>query len=241
MKPIYIPKGKAKEYGDYAINIYTGCPHRCYYCFAPSVLRKEREDFHSNVKARDNIVESVKKQIESEGINDRLIHLCFTCDPYPLGHDSIPTREIIWAIKESGNHVQILTKNGIGAQRDFDLLDGEDWFGVTYAGYKTSPVLPPEEEQNAGCPFDRFRALVLAKSKGINTWVSCEPVFITEAIYRLIETGEYIDLFKIGKLNYHPSEINWKEFGAECERLCIEYGRNYYIKEDLRKAMDLGK
>ena len=27
MKPIYIPSGKAKEYGDYAINIYTGCPH----------------------------------------------------------------------------------------------------------------------------------------------------------------------------------------------------------------------
>ena len=24
MKPIYVPKGKAKEYGDYAINIYTG-------------------------------------------------------------------------------------------------------------------------------------------------------------------------------------------------------------------------
>lgn len=24
MRPIYTPKGKAKEYGDYAINIYTG-------------------------------------------------------------------------------------------------------------------------------------------------------------------------------------------------------------------------
>lgn len=30
MKPIYIPKGAAKEYGDYAINIYTGCPHGCF-------------------------------------------------------------------------------------------------------------------------------------------------------------------------------------------------------------------
>lgn len=38
MKPIYEPKGRAKEYGDCAINIYTGCPHRCYYCFAPGVL-----------------------------------------------------------------------------------------------------------------------------------------------------------------------------------------------------------
>ena len=46
MKPIYEPKGKAKEYGDYAINIYTGCPHECFYCFAPSVLRKVKDDFH---------------------------------------------------------------------------------------------------------------------------------------------------------------------------------------------------
>ena len=43
MKPIYKPKGAAKEYGDYAINIYTGCPHGCFYCFAPTVLRKERQ------------------------------------------------------------------------------------------------------------------------------------------------------------------------------------------------------
>ena len=52
MKPLYIPKGKAKEYGDYAVNIYTGCPHRCYYCFAPNVLHRDRETFHANVAPR---------------------------------------------------------------------------------------------------------------------------------------------------------------------------------------------
>jgi hypothetical protein len=32
-KPIYQPSGKAAEYGDYAINIYTGCRRlkRTYY------------------------------------------------------------------------------------------------------------------------------------------------------------------------------------------------------------------
>lgn len=238
MKPIYTPKGAAKEYGDYAINIYTGCPHRCYYCFAPSVLRRDREAFHANVAPREGIVEAVKRQLEKERLTEKLIHLCFTCDPYPLGVDSIVTRDIIKLLKDAGNHVQILTKNGIGAQRDFDLLDNKDWFGVTYAGYKTSPVLPPKEEPNAGWPIDRFRALVLAKNKGINTWVSCEPVFDTEAIYRLIETGEYIDLFKIGKLNYHPSSVNWAEFGKNAEALCKQLGRNYYIKDSLRQEMN---
>ena len=59
MKPIYIPKGKAKEYGDYAINIYTGCPHRCYYCFAPSVLHRDREAFHGHIEPRPGIIEAV--------------------------------------------------------------------------------------------------------------------------------------------------------------------------------------
>lgn len=120
-KPIYVPKGKAKEYGDYAINIYTGCPHRCFYCFAPLVLRRDRETFHTIVKPQEHIVEEVRKQIEREHITGQLIHLCFTCDPYPTGYDSTPTREIIKILKGSGNHVQILTK-GDGS-RDFDLLD----------------------------------------------------------------------------------------------------------------------
>lgn len=85
MKPLYVPKGKAKEYGDYAINIYTGCPHRCYYCFAPNVLHRDRETFHANVAPRPGLVEALKQQLEKEQVKGQLIHLCFTCDPYPPG------------------------------------------------------------------------------------------------------------------------------------------------------------
>lgn len=95
MKPIYEPRGAAKEYGDYALNIYTGCPHRCFYCFAPGVLRRDKETFHSVVQPRENIVEETRKQLEREKITGKLIHLCFTCDPYPTGYDSTTTREII--------------------------------------------------------------------------------------------------------------------------------------------------
>ena len=79
-----------------------------------------------------------------------------------------------------------------------------------------------------------------AKSKGIKTWVSCEPVLEVEAIYRLIiEYGDSIDLFKIGKLNYMKSDINWRDFGETCEKLCKLHNRNYYIKEDLRAFMEV--
>lgn len=234
MKPIYEPRGAAKEYGDLAINIYTGCPHRCTYCYSPQILHMDKEKFHSCVEPRKDIVNEVRKQIEREKITGKLIHLCFTCDPYPIGYDTTPTREIIKILKESGNHVQILTKSA--ETRDLDLLDENDWFGVTIScGVGTASA----EEPNAAKPTDRIMAISAARSRGIKTWVSCEPVLEAGAIFAIIGLyGEVFDKFKIGKLNYRPSSINWYEFGHECERLCTEYGRNYYIKDGLRKEME---
>lgn len=225
MKPIYEPKGKAKEYGDLAINIYTGCPHRCYYCFAPNVLHKDREQFHTCIEPRKNIVEEVKKQLEKEQIKGKLIHLCFTCDPYPVGYDTTPTREIIKAIKESGNNVQILTK-GDGS-RDFDLLDENDWYGITLDGIKT------ESER------DRLNSLAEAHSRGIKTWVSFEPVTNEREFFIGLHCVQFVvDKVKIGKLNYYPSNINWKEFGEKAEALCKSLGIEYYIKDSLREEMN---
>lgn len=64
-----------------------------------------------------------------------------------------------------------------------------------------------------------------------------EPVYEPQYIYDLIKYADYIDEFRIGKLNYFPSDISWKEFGMKCEKLCKEYGRNYMIKEGLRAEM----
>lgn len=223
MKPIYEPKGAAKEYGDYALNIYTGCPHRCYYCFAPQVLHRNREQFHSVVEPRANIVEETRKQLEREDFRGKTIHLCFTCDPYPTGYDTTPTQEIIKLLKEHGCHVQILTK-GDGS-RDFDLLDENDWYGVTYDGSRPNYV-----------PI----GLCFARNKGIKTWISFEPVVNAEAVLAKIvwaaEVG--IDKVKIGKLNYHPSSIDWEAFGRKAEEICRKYGLDYYIKDSLRKEME---
>ena len=226
MKPIYVPKGRAKEYGDYAINIYTGCPHRCYYCFAPNVLRRDREIFHSNVKARENIVVETAKQIERENITGKLIHLCFTCDPYPTGYDTSATRKIIKLLKDSGNNVQILTK-GDGS-RDFDLLDNGDWYGITIDGMAHGVYEPS----------DRLVDVYSAKRMGIKTWCSFEPVVNADNVLDCLkECADMFDKVKIGKLNYYPSDIDWHNFGNKVEALCKELGTDYYIKDSLREEM----
>lgn len=231
MKPIYRPSGKAAEYGDYAINIYTGCPHRCYYCFAPKVLRKDKEKFHSFVEPRVGIVNALRAQLEKEDITNKLIHLCFTCDPYPKGYDTTITREIIKLIKEYGNNVQILTKSD--GSRDFDLLGENDWYGISISGAKY------DDEPNAESMFARLTSMMKAKSHGIKTWISFEPVINQDVIYEIITLHKNsIDKVKVGKMNYYHSDIDWKLFGREVSNLCESLGVDYYIKDSLRAEME---
>lgn len=230
MKPIYNPKGAAKEYCEWALNIYTGCPHRCFYCYCPQVLRRDAEEFFTRVEPRKNIVEETRKQLEREHIAGKLIQLCFIGDPYPTGYDNWTTREIIKLLKGYGNHVQILTK-GDGT-RDLDLLDENDWYGITVSeGEET-------DEPGARASAKRLIDLCTAHSQGIKTWASFEPVLNAKKVLNTIRYfGRYMDKVKIGKLNYHPSDIDWKKFGHDAEALCQRLGLDYYIKDSLRAEM----
>ncbi len=248
-KPIYEPRGRAREYGELAVNIYTGCNHGCSYCYARQMkqrwTRKGEPCAFDTVTPRPGIVEAVRRQFEREKITGRTIFLCFTCDPYPADIDTAPTREIIQAIKDSGNNVRVLTKGGSRAERDFDLLGPPDWFGVTITE-SNALFVPSKREPKAAPCAERLATLERAKQSGVSTWVSLEPVLDPATAFRLIKCGDYIDLFKIGKLNHAatPPEIvkagGWAAFGKEVERLCRECGRNYYIKEDLRAEMERG-
>ena len=232
--PIYEPKGKAREYGDLALNIYSGCPHSCKYCFAPNVAHKAKEVFHSNVKVRPGIVEETKKQLEKEKITGKLVHLCFLCDPFPRGVDTTPTLEIIKILKEYGNHIQLLTKGD--ALAAIPLLDGEDWFGITISSLWETAA---EAEPGALPAEGRIAELLDAKREGIKTWISFEPVLNAKDVLDTMRIyHNFIDKVKIGKLNYHPSDIDWKQFGHDAEALCQQLGLDYYIKESLRAEME---
>lgn len=235
MQTIYEPKGKAKEYGELALNIYSGCTHNCKYCYAPNVLHRDRTDFHRNVTVRPGIVDAVKERLAKGDIKGKEIFLCFTCDPFPVGVDHTPTFEIIRAIKESGNHVAILTKGHPDTQKLIALLDSKDRFGITISCDKEMAI---KVEPNAADVYERLRSLYWVHERGIKTFISCEPVYEPEFIYYLIKNGRFIDEFRIGKLNYFPSNINWKVFGRTCEELCKMHKRNYMIKEGLRAEMN---
>jgi len=119
---------------------------------------------------------------------------------------------------------------------DFDLYGPHDAFATTMTFIKWRDSA--EAEPQAAPPIHRIGSLVQAhQCFRIQTWVSLEPVLDPEQSLKIIEeTWNFVDLYKIGKLNHdkqREDRIDWRAFGMEAIALCEKYGRRYYIKSDL--------
>lgn len=239
LKIIYEPKGRAKEYGDLALNIYNFCSFGCIYCFAPLMLKKDREKYHKIPVLRNNLLEKVERDCQQNDLTGRVVHLCFTCDPYQDIDIGLQfTRDVIQIFKKYNVNFQVLTKGGTRAVRDFDLYKSGDSFGTTLTMF--TPERSKEWEPNAPDYADRLEAIKTAHEAGIKTWVSLEPVIFPEETLKIIkDTAPYVDLYKVGTLNYNDrkNEIDWADFGEKAIALLENYGKEYYIKNDLKNYL----
>lgn len=236
---IYEPRGRAKEYCELAANLYRGCSHGCTYCYAPSATFRKREAF-SVPTVRKDVLKQFKKdavKLANEG-ETRPILLSFTTDPYiPLDVKEGLTREAIKILHNNGLNVEILTKGGKRSERDFDLLASRpelSRYGVTLVF--TDEKLRREIEPFAAPTEERIKSLKKAHEMGIPTFVSLEPVWTAEQALELIDlTHDFVDLFKVGKLNYNKQqkEVDWCQFRHDVIDKLKVYGNDFYIKKDL--------
>lgn len=237
---IYQPKGRAAEYHKLAVNLYRGCSHGCVYCYAPDVLFMNREDFSTAIPRKDIIKRLTKDAAKAaaDGVTGKVL-LCFTCDPYQdLDLALKLTRQAIEILHAYHFNVTILTKGGDAAQRDFDLFRPGDEFATTLTFL--NPLNSMEWEPHAALPEERIRTLKKAHDLGIKTWVSLEPVIMPEETLEIVrQTHDFIDLYKVGKLNYHPraKEIDWQRFAHYVISVFEEYDCKYYMKDDLRRYL----
>lgn len=235
MRAIYKPKGKAAEYGKYAVNLYTGCTHGCSYCYVPGCLRISRDQFHASWKLREGILEQLDKDAARHP-KDEPVFLSFTSDPYQPGA-AATTREALKILNRHGINFTVLTKGGLRAGQDFDLYKEGDFLGITIAS-----GLAGLDEPGASPILDRIETLKTAKWKyGIHTWASIEPVIHTRDSLLYIEilcTLGVVDHIKIGACSGNHSAVrDWKRFGEMAEEICQRHNVNYYLKEDLRRRM----
>jgi len=231
---IYEPKGPAREYCGLAMNHYTGCTHRCLYCYVPMIRHLTKEEFHRSAVPRLTRDEISVSAAAIEG-NNKPVFLSFTSDPYQRAEEEYGlTRYVIQTLHEYDHPVAILTKGGTLAQCDFDLYRKDDSFGVTltFTEKNKSKLWEP----GAARPEDRLNNLMEAHKAGIKTWVSLEPVIVPiETIALIHMAAPYTDHFKVGKLNYHesPFPVDWKLFAEEAIRAFRFEHRGFYIKKSL--------
>ncbi len=242
MKAIYETKGRAREYSELAVNLYTGCGHRCVYCCGATVTHQDRNSWENSPRPRKGILEQIQVDaaVRSNLQDDRPILMCFVTDPYqPINDEFKLARIALIILHAHGLRATILTKAGMRATQDFDLLiPGRDAFACTLT--LREKMESRYWEPVAADPSSRMDALKEAHKLGLETWVSFEPVIKPEDTMELIRmTSDYVDHCKVGTMNYHPHRktIDWPKFAHEVKELLDSVGKPYYLKEDLRRYL----
>lgn len=259
---IYRPKGPAGEYARLAVHgPYRGCIHGCVYCYRKALAQRlggkaPWDDARPQPRARfleDLTAEAPR--IAAGPLRDCPILFSFSTDPcQPLEAVHHLTERAAGLLTAQGLRMAVLTKAGPETARPvIEALAADPqgaerhWFGTTLTGVARS------WEPQAATTAERAEALLLARDRGLRTWISFEPVLIPAASLNLIRAAarEGIDHLAIGRWNHDPraAGLDWVGFRRQVVETLVAdgyrespvnlpdgRGRTYYLKEALRKA-----
>ena len=175
------------EYGFcYDLNIYRGCLHKCYYCFAVySHKYINSKDFFGEIFVKKNIAEVLEKELSSRNWNRDIINLGSVTDNYQEAEkDYKLMRDVLKLLIRYKTPMCISTKSDL-ILRDFDLIDELSSIvpvriasTITTLDEKLSSLIEP----NVISPEKRFNMLREFKKTKAIVAVHAMPVmpFITE-------------------------------------------------------------
>lgn len=237
---IYAPKGQAGEYSPLATNPYRGCGHGCAYCYVPLVTHQDRKEFDAGAIPRRDYLSALAAdaaKYRAAGIRAQVM-LSFTTDPYHPGDNTL-TRATLETLIGAGLGMCTLTKGGTRALRDIDLFRPKrDAFASTLTSLDDR--FAKKWERKAALPADRLAALKEFHDRGIFTWVSLEPTLDVDASIAIVEaTHEFVDLYKVGRVNYLPmtKTTDWRDYTVRMLELLQRFGKPHYIKKDLQRYL----
>ena len=193
---------------DYVINPYTGCQHRCIYCYAEFMKRftdhkSEEWGEFIDVKQFDT------GNIHPHKYDDNTILLSSVTDPYiPLELKYKNTRKILEALVETEANVSILTKSKL-AERDIDLFTQfkniEVGISITTLDEDFADLIEPV----ASRPMERLELIKTLKEHNIKTYIFISPFFPEITDFRSIikASKEFSDYYMFENLNFRPHNI----------------------------------
>lgn len=193
---------------DYVINPFTGCQHKCIYCYASFMMRFTN---HGGDTWGDflDIKQFDFSKIRPNKYDGKSILLSSVTDPYtPAEKKYESTRKILEKLIGTKAKISVLTKSQL-VTRDIDLFKQFENIEVGVSLNTLDSDFARKIEPFASRPIDRLKALKQIHQAGIKTYVFISPIFpkITN-VQEIIEYSvDYANSFMFENLNYRPHNV----------------------------------
>ncbi len=209
----------------YSLNPYTGCDHRCIYCYAtyiPNFFQPRR---------KKELVKRVKKDLEKIP-HGSLISISNSSDPYlKMDKKYEDTRQCLKVLIDKGVKILMVTK-GVNIKRDIDLLKKAD-VAVTVSLCTLKKDLKKKLEPNAPSPEKRLETVEFLVEENIPVGVRFDPIFpgsteneIPEMVEKISETG----VEHVISSTFKPRRDIWKNLGLAFPDLAEDLEELYFKK-----------
>jgi len=207
------------EYGDYTINHVLGCSHGCLYpCYAFMMARRfgRVKNYNDWVKPKlvENAIDLLKKEIPKYRNKIISVHLCFTTDPFMVGHPEVQdmSLEIIRILDSEGTKCSALTKGLL--PKELSQFDKKHEWGISLVSLN-------ENFRSSYEPFsakynERIKSLKFLHELGCKTWVSIEPYptpnIVDQKLEAILEKVSFVDKIIFGRLHYNSSVAKYQDY-----------------------------
>ncbi len=196
----YLTKSKL---GEYAINPYIGCPHKCRYCYASFMKRftHHAEDWGEFIDIKLSNKKIDIKKIENKNVFMSSVTDCY--NPYEANYKI--TKNILEQLVGVNCSLQISTKNKL-ILRDLDLLKQMKNLSVAIS-VNTLDENFRKDMDRASSIHERLETLQKLHENGIYTILFMSPIFIGITDWKAIieKTKDYISEYWFEDLNLRGS------------------------------------
>jgi len=205
-------------------NPYTGCDHKCIYCYATSYI----PHFY-NCKPKKHLTNRL--QNEAKHLNGQLISMSNSSDPYPTIEKNLNlTRKSLQTLSKHNCRIQIITKSNL-VTRDTDILQNMA-SAVTFTVTTDNDKLAKKLEPNAPPPTQRIQAIKTLTESNIPVLARIDPIIPTlnDNPEQLIKTLAKTGVKHITASTYKVKPDNWKRFSQAFPANAAQIASLYFDK-----------
>lgn len=190
----------------FSFSPYTGCGHKCIYCYASSYIKRFFEP-----RLKKDVFSRLER--EARGLKGSIISIANSSDPYqPLERKYRLMPRCLEILGKFGCRVLIVTKSEL-VVKDVEVvkrIGASVSFTITTLERKVAKRLEP----GAPSPRKRIEAVEKLVEEGIGVSVRIDPVipFLNEEQEELIEVLGSIGVRQIISSTYKVRPDNWQRF-----------------------------